>query len=222
MTSCATYEILVVDDDSTVRESLAMVLNASGYSVRTAEQGFDGLRKMGQRQPAIVISDLNMPEMSGFEFLSVVRRRFPQVSVIAMSGAYESRDDVPCVIADAFYPKGQGDPSMLLLTLSELVRTSDALGLAHQKVSAPVWIRSNGEDSKGTPYVLLTCTECLRSFPSGIEHDASQAIQETACVFCQNQIRFVVDFSGKMAVSTSEYSRYSNSLEQDCVSLLND
>lgn len=195
MTSSAIYEILVVDDDPAVRESLTMVLNASGYSVRTAENGLDGLRKMGQRQPAIVISDLNMPQMSGFEFLSVVRRRFPLVSVIAMSGAYESRDDLPCVVADAFYPKGQGHPGMLLLTVAELVRTSDALGLAHQKVSAPVWIPSNGKDSKGEPYVLLTCTECLRSFPSGIEHDASQAIQETACVFCRNKIRFVVDFS---------------------------
>ena len=47
-----------------------------------------------------------MPQMSGFEFLSVVRRRFPELLVVAMSGAYDSGDSVPGgVIADAFYAK---------------------------------------------------------------------------------------------------------------------
>lgn len=48
-----------------------------------------------------------MPQMSGFEFLSVVRRRFPEIAVVAASGVYESGDHVPGgIIADAFYGKG--------------------------------------------------------------------------------------------------------------------
>ena len=60
--------------------------------------------------PDVIISDLNMPQRSGFEFLSVARRRFPEILVIAMSGAYQEGSAVPGgVIADGFYP--QGEPS---------------------------------------------------------------------------------------------------------------
>jgi len=82
----SSYEILVVDDDAAVRDSLTMVLQPEGYSVKVAIDGFDALMHLKKSLPDIVISDLNMPRMSGFEFLSVVRRRFPQISVIAMSG----------------------------------------------------------------------------------------------------------------------------------------
>ena len=59
-----------------------------------------------------------MPGMSGFELLSVVRRRFPAVLVIAMSGAF-SGDQVPSgVTADAFYPKGNG-VAVLMQTRSQ-------------------------------------------------------------------------------------------------------
>ena len=58
-----------------------------------------------------------MPQMSGFELLSVVRRRFPEIPVIAVSGAYETGDRVPGgVIADAFFAKGQHHPDELLRT----------------------------------------------------------------------------------------------------------
>src|ERR1051326_5132461 len=91
--------ILVVDDDESVREVFSVMLREKGYEVATAENGFDALLKLkGVVIPDVIISDLNMPEMSGFEFLSVVRRRFPKISVIASSGAYGSRT-VPTGVA---------------------------------------------------------------------------------------------------------------------------
>lgn len=99
-----------------------MVLQASGYEVSTAKNGFDALFQL--RVPAILISDLNMPQMSSFELLSMLRWRFPQISVIAMSGAYHSGDAVPGgVIEDASYSKGQSSPEVLLQMVAELVRT---------------------------------------------------------------------------------------------------
>jgi hypothetical protein len=152
-----------------------------------------------------VISDLNMPQMSGFEFLSVVRRRFPEISVIAMSGAYESGDDVPGgVIADAFYAKGHSDPQTLLQTVAEMIRTSSAHAADHERESAPVWIPRNGKDSHGIPYVVLTCTDCLRSFPLSVMTEDLQKIQETPCLFCSNTVRYVIDFSLSVASPRSE------------------
>lgn len=147
------HEILVVDDDNAIRDSLVMVLQSAGYhEISIAKNGFDALLQLKRRVPTLVISDLNMPQMSGFELLSVLRRRFPQISVIAMSGAYHSGDAVPGgVIADAFYSKGQSSLEALLRMVAELVRTSAARAVDHARESAPVWIPRNGKDSHGIP-----------------------------------------------------------------------
>jgi len=196
MSNVPKFEIMVVDDDASIRESLALVLQSSGYETTTAINGFDALLQLKRRLPAIVLSDLNMPQMSGFELLSVVRRRFPQISVIAMSGAYHSGEAVPGgVIADAFYPKGYGTPEMLLRIVADLVQTSAAHAVDHKRESAPVWIPRNGHDSHGIPFVLLTCTDCLRSFPLSVTTEDLQKIQETPCLFCPNTVRYIIDFS---------------------------
>src|SRR3954447_13182362 len=81
--------ILLVDDEASILESTAKLLGAAGYDVRTAQHGFEALLQLKRETPDVIISDLNMPQMSGFEFLSVVRRRFPEIPVVAVSGAYE-------------------------------------------------------------------------------------------------------------------------------------
>src|SRR5512146_2055868 len=151
MTNSGKAHILVVDDEPRVRESLAGLLDAAGYDVSTAEHGFDALLQLRSAPPPdVIISDLNMPQMSGFELLSVVRRRFPNISVIAVSGAYESGDCVPGgVIADAFYAKGQHHPEDLLRAVAELIRTAEARAMSHHRQPAPVWIPRNGKDSNG-------------------------------------------------------------------------
>jgi CheY-like chemotaxis protein len=200
MTNDAKHEILVVEDDEGVRDSLELLLKSAGYAVTTAIHGFDALLQLKKRLPAIVLSDLSMPQMSGFELLSVVRRRFPQISVIAMSGAYHSGDAVPGgVIADAFYSKGHSNPDSLLRTVANLIQTSMAHAVDHAKESAPVWIPRNGKDSHGIPYVVLTCTDCLRSFPLSVITEDLQKIQETPCLFCPNTVRYIIDFSLSVA-----------------------
>jgi CheY-like chemotaxis protein len=116
------HQILIVEDDTAVRNSLALLLKSSGYDVNTANNGVEALRLLKLGLPAVVLTDLNMPQMSGFELLSVVRQQFPRLSLVAMSGDYETRDDFPGgMIADAFYPKGYGNPGVLLHILSEML-----------------------------------------------------------------------------------------------------
>jgi CheY-like chemotaxis protein len=196
MANSGKHHILVVDDEPPVRESMAGFLNAAGYDVSTAEHGFDALLQLRRMTPDVIISDLNMPQMSGFEFLSVVRRRFPGIPVVAVSGAYDSGDCVPGgVIADAFYAKGQHHPEELLRTVAELIRTTATRAINHHRQSAPVWIPRNGKDSRGVPYIVLTCTECLRSFPLSVLREDVQEIQETPCFFCTTPVRYIIDFS---------------------------
>jgi CheY-like chemotaxis protein len=103
-------DIVVVDDDPTLLSVLSDVFNEDGYTVRTAADGFSALAAIRDRMPDILVSDLNMPHMSGYELLSVVRRRFPAIIVIAMSGAYAGSTTPPGVAADGFYAKGSGRP----------------------------------------------------------------------------------------------------------------
>ena len=120
------HRILVVDDDESTRECIAELLASQGYEVATAEDGFDALLQLTATPPDVVISDLNMPNMSGFELLPVVRRVLPRALLIAMSGAYEGEAVPEGVTADAFIAKGQ-HPERLLSTTAHLIRVSAAL-----------------------------------------------------------------------------------------------
>lgn len=204
MNNAPKHRILVVDDEPSVRESMAMLLTESGYEVSTAEHGFDALLQLRRATPDVIISDLNMPQMSGFELLSVLRRRFAEISVVAMSGAYECGANVPGgVIADAFYAKGRHHPAELLKTVAELIQTTAMRAMNHHRQSAPVWIPRNGKDTNGVPFIVLTCTECLRSFPLSVMHEDVQEIQETLCLFCATPVRYIIDFS--LSVSSPKH-----------------
>jgi len=188
--------VLVVDDEEDIRETTSMLLRLAGYDVRTAKDGFDALLQLGTKTADVIISDLNMPHMSGFEFLSVIRRRFPEIPVIAVSGAYDSGDQVPGgVIADAFYSKGRHHPEELVRRVAELISSKAERAIDHYRQPAPVWIPRNGKDANGVPFIVLTCTQCLRSFPLSVLRENVQEIQETSCLFCAKSVRYVIDFS---------------------------
>jgi hypothetical protein len=99
------------------------------------------------------------------------------------------------VLADAFFAKGQEQPRTLLTTVADLIQTSAAREGAHEKECAPVWIPRNGKDSNGTPYIVITCTECLRSFPLNVTREDNPEVLETLCLFCSNTVKYIIDFS---------------------------
>jgi CheY-like chemotaxis protein len=113
-------DIVVVDDNPALLGVLSEIFKEHGYIVRTAADGFEALAVIRDREPDILVSDLNMPGMSGFELLSVVRRRFPAIAVIAMSGMYSDATPSPRVAADGFYAKGSTSAGGLLDILSKI------------------------------------------------------------------------------------------------------
>ena len=105
--------LLIVDDEPSIRESLSLVLTEIGYRVRSAEDGFSALREIVNEAPELLLSDLNMPGISGFELLSEVRRRFPAIRTIAMSGSFCGEEVPSGVAADGFYQKGSSVAALL-------------------------------------------------------------------------------------------------------------
>lgn len=61
-------DVLVVDDDSAIRESVRDVLQLEGYHVVTAENGEDALSKTSGNKPRVILLDVSMPVMNGWEF----------------------------------------------------------------------------------------------------------------------------------------------------------
>ena len=79
-------KILVVDDRQMVRDVIALVLQQWGYTVDLAKNGQDALNRFAADSADLVVLDMFMPVMNGFDALVVFRRRYPDTKVLAMSG----------------------------------------------------------------------------------------------------------------------------------------
>ncbi len=177
------YRILIVDDHPVLREVGKALLESQGYEVLCAGDGFEGLIALRQSLPDIIISDLRMPNMSGFEFLSVVRRRFPLIPVIVISGEFAGVSVPETVLADAFFPKGGFKPEELFTRIAALVHELPTRPRAGKPNQAAVWVKND----KGT--VAVTCSQCLRTFPVSA---ARKGDNEAECDFCCCIIRFQI------------------------------
>jgi signal transduction histidine kinase/DNA-binding response OmpR family regulator len=92
-------DVLVVDDDPGTREMLRRTLEKNAFTVREAENGRVALERIGEAAPGVVLLDLMMPEMDGFEFLRVLRARpewheMPVVVLTAKELTPEDRADL--------------------------------------------------------------------------------------------------------------------------------
>ena len=121
-------QLLVVDDDPSIRESLGVLLTSAGYDVVVAENGVSAVSHLDRTVADLVVTDLNMPGMSGMDLISHVRSRYPATLIVAMSGDYQG-DSVPAgIIADRYYPKGQ-HPHNLLAVIASLIEIQAAEGV---------------------------------------------------------------------------------------------
>ena len=80
--------ILLVDDERAMREVTRAMLEESGFEVATAENGVDARRKASEHAFDLVITDLSMPEEDGFEAMSGLRAKYPDLKIIAVTGGF--------------------------------------------------------------------------------------------------------------------------------------
>jgi CheY-like chemotaxis protein len=105
-------DILVVDDDRDVRDTVAAVLDGEGYRVRCAENGAQALAMLHGPKPSAIVLDLMMPVMSGWELLEIVR-------------SDEELSRIPVVVLSAVRAPKEMAHLSKPVSLEDLIRTLD-------------------------------------------------------------------------------------------------
>lgn len=183
------YRILLVDDDEALLGTTAAILSDAGYDVRTARDGFEALAALRGSVPEILITDLHMPDMSGFELLGVIRKRFPSIAVIATSGQFTPLSLPEGLLIDRFLGKSDAPPMELLELVRQLTTAGPVRAQPAKAELAPAWVPRSGR------YVVLTCTACLRSFSVPTNGIAIGERARETCVHCGTGVPYYLDAS---------------------------
>jgi len=123
-TNSASGSILVIDDEAGIRESLEVLLSLEGYSVKTANDGEEGLRTLEMENFDLVLLDLALPGQSGLDLLPQIKERQPETPVIMIT-AYGTVENVVEAIragADNFVQKPWDNEKLLADIRSAVAR----------------------------------------------------------------------------------------------------
>jgi len=189
MPEVCTSGVLLVDDEPSIRDLLSIHLEKAGLQAILAEDGIDALVKLRVMLPKVFIVDLQMPRMSGYEFIEVVRRRFPSIPVVAISGSIPS--EFPGEVKpDRWIEKSiQRFPDLMEIVKDLARETPDLIDLP-EVVSIPVRTRPGFAG-----YFVLTCTDCLRTFRA-MRAPGNKTVEGTAvCTYCEARVPFLIESS---------------------------
>jgi len=119
--------VLIVDDEVSILRYVGGTLRAEGYETVSASNGEDGLRLTEEENPALVILDIMMPKLDGFEVCRRLRE-WSQVPIIMLSGRGDEQDKVKCLDlgADDYITKPFGAQELLARVRAVLRRTNGA------------------------------------------------------------------------------------------------
>ena len=108
-------KILVVDDDPHVLELLAVLLESAGYAISRATSGREALKSLRREQFDIMVLDLEMPDLDGFDVLKTTRSEFTDLKVLVVSGYLEGAllKAAECLGAAASLNKAEASRSLV-------------------------------------------------------------------------------------------------------------
>lgn len=122
-------KLLIIDDDTLVRQSIATYLEDSGFEVTQVSDGNSGIRAIDESLPDLVITDLRMPDLDGLQVLLQLHERLPDLPVIVISGAGVVSDVVTALRLGArdYLIKPIMDMEMLVHSVRKALDHSDLI-----------------------------------------------------------------------------------------------
>lgn len=134
-------KILVVDDDFNFRNLMAQMLKEEGYSVSMAEDGISALRILESGIFDILITDIRMPNMDGIKLFNNVKKLYPQMPVIFLTGSAYINAVTKGLKEDAFYYfEKPVDFNLLKCTIRHILECKD---FESEFNRLQEWIREN-------------------------------------------------------------------------------
>lgn len=122
-------KILIVDDEVQILRALSRIFFETDYIVFTADSGKEGLEIMEKEEIDLIISDMRMPNMDGYEFLSIVKEKYPQTIRTILSGYTEEKTIFKAVLNSVakmyFYKPWDNDD--FINSINHLFETQDLL-----------------------------------------------------------------------------------------------
>ena len=118
--------ILVVDDESEIREMLYRHFRYQGYEVETAADGNEALEKLSSAKIDIVISDIMMPGMDGIDLLKAIRDQYPMIHTIMITGYVTLENALACM--------RRGADTLLFKPLVDLTLLDRRVAMAVQEI----------------------------------------------------------------------------------------
>jgi CheY-like chemotaxis protein len=97
--------ILVVDDEPDILDVVVMMLEVEGYETETARDGTEALTAIERERPSLVLLDMRMPRMDGWEFARTLAERGLDIPVVVMTAARDARRWADEIDADAYLGK---------------------------------------------------------------------------------------------------------------------
>ena len=178
-------EILVVDDERTLRDGIKAVLSGEGFGVRTARDGDEALRKIAEKRPDLVLLDVMMPKMNGFRCCERIRGVDRLLPVVFLTAKDSEADQVRGIGlgADDFISKDASD-AVLLARINRALERASAFGETARRAS-------------GTTIVLGTVSVDLKTFVVAEKDEEIARLTKTEA----DMLRFLAAHRGELIVA---------------------
>lgn len=157
--------LLTIDDEESIRSSLAAFFEDCGFTVIEAGDGREGLDIIRERRPDVVITDLRMPELDGLEVIEAVRRMDDNLPVIMLSGTG--------VLADAIDALRRGAWDYITKPVQDMVELELIVARCLERARL---VRENRAYHGGLELLVATRTKELRKLSKAVEQSANSVI----------------------------------------------
>jgi len=143
--------ILIVEDDTNIRQTLSTILQQQGYVTDTAKNGQEAIQKTKTKFFNVALLDIKLPDMEGTKLLTTIHETLPKMTKIMITG-YPSLENAVEALnrgADAYIIKPVKPEQLLTLIKEKLEKQSQAEKMTEQKVTE--WIKTRARKLENNP-----------------------------------------------------------------------
>lgn len=136
-------QVLVIDDEESIRQVFRWILEGQGYEVETAETGVQAIEKFEEKFYNLALLDIRLPDMEGTELLNILHKRSPKTMKIMVTG-YPSLENAMKSLnvgADAYVVKPVEPSELVRIVQAKLKEQEDAEGMSQEKMDDWITLR---------------------------------------------------------------------------------